>query len=173
MTESNALDLPQTAKKPEPVILRSAHDYGITTVALETRVEDLKKLAKKTGEEGYPRESRAIQADADAIAHHILPSFRAQRELPLVSHETLEKEIAGALRIFVMRAFEGLGDPKVLQTHEAVNARRNALVEKLATRVALYAKDLADEAFNQGFAARAQSAESLALRAISTLRASD
>jgi SepF-like predicted cell division protein (DUF552 family) len=158
-------------KKPEPVILRSIHDYSLTTTALESRKEELKKLAKKNTDEGYTREARAVQADADAIEHHILPSFRAQRELPLVSIDQLEKEVAGALNRFVTTAFAGLGDPKVLVTPEGIGSRKKVLLQQLATRVTLYATQLADEAFNQGVAARAQTSEALALGAIATLRA--
>src|SRR5439155_15630015 len=117
MTTSLLADEPTTApKKPAAIVLRSAHDYGITTQALTGRAEDLKKLAKKTGDEGYRREARAIQADADAIEHSILPIFREQRELPLVSVESLEQEITVALRYYVQLAFSGLGDPKVVVT---------------------------------------------------------
>jgi hypothetical protein len=35
-------------KKLDPVQLRSAHDFSLTTQALEFRAEDLKKLAQKT-----------------------------------------------------------------------------------------------------------------------------
>lgn len=164
-------DFATTQKKPTPVLLRAAHDYTITTQALESRAEDLKKLAKKTGEEGYRREARAIQADADAIQHQILPVFREQRELPFVTTEALEKEVNAALKIFVSQAFNGLGDPKVQHTPSGIAGRRDDLLRELTKRVTLFAIDLADEAFNQGTAARQQSAEALAVRVIGTLRA--
>lgn len=170
---ANALldDAPETKKAPEPVKLRSAHDYSITQFALEQRKEGLVKLAKKTSEEGFSREARAIQADADAIEQAILPQFRQQRELPLVTHEQLEKEVGGALKIFITRAFSGLGDPKIVATPEGIASRRNLLLEDLTKRVTLCVKDVADEAFNQGAAARTHTSEALAMRQISTLRA--
>ncbi len=169
----NALlhDSPELAKKPEPVRLRSAHDFTLVTSALDFRKEDLKKLAKKVAEDGYQREARAIAADAEAIESHVLPQFRAQRELPLVTHDQLEKEINGAIRRFVSRAFDGLGDPKVIVTPSALDRRKDDLLKALAARVTLYVKEVADEAFNQGAAARQQTAEALAMRSISTLRA--
>lgn len=159
------------SKKPEPVILKSAHDYSLTQQALEVRKEDLKKLAKKTSDEGYRREARNIQADADAIEHHILPSFRSQRELPFVTGEQLDKEIAGALSVFVARAFDGLDVPNVKLTKSGMDIRKSNLLKTLTARVSLFAIELADEAFNQGAAARQQSAEALAFRYVSTLRA--
>jgi hypothetical protein len=167
------LDEPTTApKKPEPVALRSVHDYTLTERALVAHVADLKALAKKNSDGGYPKEARAVQADADAIEHHVLPQFRAQRELPLVSHADLEKEVRGALSILVSRGFEGLAGTKIIVTPENVAGRKTSLLDALTQRVTLYAKELADNAFNQGVAARAQSAEALAVGAISTLRAS-
>lgn len=164
-------DAPAVAKKPEPVRLRSAHDFSLVTAALDFRVEDLEKLSKKVGEDGYQREARAISADAAAIKHTILPAFREQRELPLVTHEHLEREIAGALKRFVTTAFGGLGDPKVIVTPATVDSRKEELLKVLTTRIALYVKDVADDAFNQGVAAREQTSEALAMRAIGTLRA--
>lgn len=158
-------------KKPEPVTLRTAHDYSLVSRALGNEKEVLAKLASKTKDAGYPREARAIQADADAIEHHVLPSFNAQRELPLVSAEQLEKEIHGALRRFVYNAFDGLGNPSVVVTPGGIASRRDALLKDLTTRVLLYATEIADEAFNQGYAAREQTAEALAMRAVHTLRA--
>jgi hypothetical protein len=173
MQQQNApLDEPTaTAKKPEPVRLRSAHDFSLVTAALEFRTDDLKKLSKKVGEDGYHREARAISADAEAIERVVLPAFREQRELPLVTHEQLEKEITGALKRFVAHAFSGLGDPKVIVTPASVDSRKETLVATLTTRIALYVKEVADDAFNQGVAARAQTSEALAMRAIGTLRA--
>lgn len=166
------LEEPETGrKKPEPVQLRTPHDFGLVTQALIVRKDELDKLAKKTLEGGYPRESRAIAADAMAIEHHVMPAFRDQRELPLVSHDQLEKAIAAALKVPVYRAFEGMGDPKVAITFDGVQARKESLLERLALRMTLYVKDVADEAYNQGVAARENTSEALAYRAIETLRA--
>jgi hypothetical protein len=158
-------------KKPEPVVLRTAHDYSLVTVALDSRQEELKKLAKKNLDEGYTREARAISADAEAIEHHVLPQFRAQRELPLVTSEQLEKEISGALRVLVMRAFDGLSDKKVLITPEGLADRKNRLLTQLTTRISLYATQLADEAFNQGVAARSVAIAPMASASADWLRA--
>lgn len=165
-------DAPTTNKKPEPVLLRSLHDYALTQTALESRKEELTKLAKKNLDEGYTREARAVQSDAEAIEHHILPSFRAQRELPLVSAEQLEKEVTGALARLVHIAFTGLGDPKVMHTPEGIANRKERLLQALGVRVTLFVTEVADNAFNQGVAAREQTAEALAMRSITTLRAS-
>lgn len=170
---SNALlnDDAAVQKKPAPVALRTAHDFSLVTTALEFRKDDLTKLAKKVQEDGYAREARAITADAEAIEQHVLPQFREQRELPFVTHEQLEKEISAALTRFVRQAFQGLGDPKVVVTPASIDHRREELLKSLTTRITLYAKDVADDAFNQGIAAREQSSEAIALRSISTLRA--
>ena len=171
MTNAALLEETAAPKKPSPVTLRTAHDFSLVTQALEFRKEDLTKLAKKVQEDGYAREARSISADAEAIERHVLPQFREQRELPLVTHEQLEKEIAVALTRFISAAFRGLGDPKVVVTPATIDHRREELLKSLTTRVALYVKDVADDAFNQGYAAREQTAEALAMRAIGTLRA--
>lgn len=160
----------QTAKKkPEPITLRSPHDFTLTTRALEQRVEDLKKLATKNRDDGYLREAMAIEADAAAIEHAILPQFRSQRELPLVSHEKLAEEIEAALRVFVYRAFDGFDDPKMVPTAAMVHARRNSLVATLRDRVTLFAQDIARNAFDHGYQARQLTPESLASRNVRTL----
>jgi hypothetical protein len=164
-------EAPAAPKKPQPVTLRASHDYTLVATALDVRKEDLKKLATKVDADGYKREARAIRADADAIEHQILPSFAEQRELPLVTHDQLEKEIGAALRRFVYMAFDGLANPKVVITPSGLASRRDELLKSLTARVTVFATDLADEAFNQGVAAREQSAEALALRAVATLRA--
>ena len=169
---TNTLVEEPTKAPSDTVRLRSRHDFALTTKALEVRSEDLKKLAKKADDEGYRREAKAIRADAEAIEIDILPSFRDQRELPLVSEEQLEKEIAAALRILVVRAFDGLDDPKVPPTPTSLERRRENLLEALTKRTTTYATTIADEAFNQGVAAREQSAESIAMRAVRELRVS-
>lgn len=161
------------AQKPEALQLRSVHDYSLTLTSLEHRVEELKKLAKKNMDEGYEREARAINADILSIEQHILPCFRNQRELPLVSHEQLQDEILGALRRHVTQAFEGLGDPKVLTTPEMIAHRRENLLKRLAVRVTLFVNEVVEDGYNQGFAAREQTSESIAMRGITTLRASE
>lgn len=172
MSNAALAEEPKT-KKPEPVTLRSLHDYSLTTNALEHRVEELKKLAKKNTDEGYVREARAIEADAASIEHQILPCFRNQRELPLVSEAQLEKEVAGALRRIVFSAFEGLGDPKVLTTPEMIAHRRDHALKRIAERVTAYTVEVAEDAFNQGAASRQQTSESIALRSVTTLRPID
>lgn len=161
---------PAAASKPEPVTLRSVHDYSLTVASLEHRVEELKKLAKKNSDEGYDKESRAIAADIASIEQHVLPCFRNQRELPLVTIDQLEKEIAGALRRPVTKALEGLGDPKILSTPEMISHRRESLVKTLGVKLATYVNQVAEDAFNQGLAAREQTSESIAVRALGTLR---
>lgn len=171
MTRTLIEETPAAPKKLAPVALRSAHDFTVTTQALTTHAEELKKLAKKNNDSGYRREGRAIQADADAIEQQILPVFRDQRELPLVTQDQLEKEINASLRTWITQAFSGLGDPKVQVTPSAIANRRDVLLSQLTKRVTLYVTDVADEAFNQGVAAREQTSEALAMRAINTLRA--
>lgn len=159
-----------TSRKTKPVELRSAHDYTLTVQALEARAEDLKKLATKNQDEGYTREARSIQADVASIEQHVLPAFRAQRELPLVTEEHLEKEILGALRPLVWQAFNGLDNPKTHVTPAMLDRKREELLDTLVARVQHFATELAEESFNQGSASRQQTAEALAMRCIKALR---
>jgi hypothetical protein len=160
-----------TPRKPEPIHLPTPHDHKIVADALELRKEDLKALAKKNRAEGYSREASVMDADALALEHHILPAFRSQRELPLVTHEQLSKNIETALKVPIFRAFDQLGDPKIKMTHNGIMTRRDNLLDFIAKRVVLYVKDVAEEAYRQGMAARQQTPEVIADRAIMTLRA--
>lgn len=159
-------------RPPEPVQLKSAHDYSLVTAALELRKLDLTALAKKTTAEGYPREGAIMNADALALEHHVLPAFRAQRELPLVTPEQLEKNLNAALRIPIWRAFEGLGDPKVVATFEGVTVRKTKLLDGLTTRISIYVREVAEEAYRQGMASREQTPEAIADRSVARLRVS-
>ncbi len=157
-------------KKPEPVKLASAHDFTLTTQALEHRAEELKKLSKKNSEEGYTREAKSIEADVAAIEYSILPQFRNQRELPLAGVEQLESSVEAALRVFIFRAFDTLDDPKSKVTAEGIRNRHDRLVDLLADRITLYARDVAEDAFNHGYAIRQTSPEAIAARNVRTLR---
>lgn len=159
-------------KKPQPVQLRAPHDFSITVTALEHRAEEIAKLAKKASEEGYAREAKAIQADADAITYSILPLFRDQLPLPLVSEEDLERDIAAAIRTGVFRAFDGLDNPKTMPTVAGIQRRRDDLIKVLADRITTFAIVVADEAFKQGLAAREQSPQRIAQRSVTDLRVS-
>lgn len=160
-------------KKATPVHLRSAPDFEIVTRALDHESEELKKLSKRNSDAGYVKEARRIEADVYSIEHHIAPQFRSQRDLPVVTHEQLAKEVAAAVRLFVFRTFDGLDNPKVQTTPEGIRGRRDRLVNELAERITLYASDVSEGASNEGYAARLMNAESIALHSIGTLRGRD
>lgn len=159
-------------KALEPVELRSARDYTLAMRALDEHAAGLKKLAQKTLEGGYPREGRAILADAEAIEYHIVPAFREQRELPLLEAEDVDKAIARGLRRLVFRAFETLDDPKLKITPELIGTRKDALLQQLGERIGSFSRDLASRAFDEGYAARLTAAEHLAMRSINDMLAS-
>jgi hypothetical protein len=173
-TEVLADSAPASRPSKPPVIeFRTEHDLKLAGVALEHRVEELKKLQKKNDEEGYAREARAISADAAAIEHHLLPQLRAQRELPLLSTEQLQKEVEAALSRAVHQAFEQLDNPKAAITPEGIRSRRAHLIAKLASRVIVFARELAEASWNDGYQARGQSTERLTLNALESLRGAD
>ncbi len=151
-----------TNTAPKPVVLRAAHDYGVTSAALKVRGEQLKNV----------REGRAIQADADAIEHHILPQFAEQTRLDidLVDFEALKKEVTACLRVIIFRAFDNLGDSKTPPTVSQIEHRRDTLVDTLVERVTTFGRDVADESYNEGFAARNTNPEALAARVVASLR---
>jgi hypothetical protein len=74
-------------------LLRTRRDDTLASQALEHRANDLTKLAKKTREEGYTSEARTIEADAGAICEYILPRFKEQQELALVTEDTVRQAI--------------------------------------------------------------------------------
>ena len=147
------------AKTPEPVELRSAHDYALVTTALEHRAADLDKLAKKNDEEGYSREARAVRADVNAISAHILPQFREQPDLPVVTSEQIEASLKHRIAQHVARAFRNLDDPKIVVGEAELQRRREKLVADLASGVALFGIEIAREAYQQGYAVREMTEE--------------
>ena len=166
--------LVSTATPSTPAIeLRSAHDFALVTAALEHRSADLDKLAKKNEEEGYSKEARAVRADVQAISAHILPQFRAQPELPLVTMEALERQVLGKVSVHVARAFRSLDDPKVVVGEAEIQRRKEHLVKTLAERITLFAVDVAREAWQQGRAAREMTEEAIAAKQVSALGVAD
>ena len=168
--QTNALaDMPDAPKKkPEPVVLRSAHDYGLVEQSLTSRAEELKKLAAKNTAEGYTREAKTISADVMAIEYAILPQTRQQTTLAL-NPDQFEKEVKGAIQTVIFRAFDGLDDTKVKMTAGVIRNRKEALVRELTTRITLFARDVADHSFNTGYQARKTTADVLAGSQIKTL----
>ena len=158
-----------TTKPPKPVELHSAHDFALTRQALTTHADDLEKLVDKVKDQGYSREARTIAADVGAIREVILPKFSAQQELALVSGAALEKQVADALRVEIYRTFNGLDDPKAKITQAGMVGRRDRLLQLLASRVASFARDVAEAAYDQGYQVRKSSPESIAAKAVATL----
>jgi hypothetical protein len=161
---------------PDPVQLRSAHDYALAVRALEERQEGIEKLAKKNEEEGYHRESRAMIADAAAIKMFILPAFRGQVELPLATAEKVREGIALRLRPIVRQYIKAAAGPALVkdgntEQEDLLRNRETSLVEKLALYIETYVSAAATEAYNAGYAARDNDPEAIALRTIGALDA--
>ena len=155
------------ASTPDPVELRCLRDVTITAVALEHRHAAIEKLAKKAIDEGYPREARIFSADAQAIEEDILPRFRDQQELRLVTAAELRGGIAEALRDLVH---------STLVRHRADVAgqedfgRENRLLADIALRVEEFAKSLASRCWSAGFAARKDDPDIHVMRSLDKLR---
>ena len=159
----------ENGTQPKPVQLRTARDYTLTVQALEHRSGELTKLAKKTSEEGYPRESRVVAADAAAITTYILPQFKAQQELPLVSTDKLRSHIADAFRGLVRR-FLSVGGPR--RSGDAFQSPEDKVCDEIARRVEAFAVEIAGNAYAAGYAARNNEPEAVALRSVPTLSVS-
>lgn len=137
---------------PEPIVLRTRRDATLAAQALEHRAEDLTKLAKKNAEEGYHRESRTQLSDAATIKELILPAFREQGELPLVTIEQVRGGIAEGLRDIIRNALV-VRAPEDKQL-DALQSREESLLEKLAIRIEAFAEEIASVGYNAGYAAR-------------------
>jgi hypothetical protein len=179
-----ALDLADSVSRtnagPKPVTLRTARDFSIATTALEHRVEDLEKLSKKTKEEKYFTGAREIDADIGAIKEFILPLFREQKELPLVTHDDLRATIKNTLHAVIHR-FAVSSDsankplnpartPTADRFDESATAERfqgkreEDLAESIGRAVAAFAVEIAESSYNAGLAARELTPEALAKR---------
>lgn len=145
----------------QPVTFDSPRDYRLVAVAIEDRAATLKKLAKNTEDEGYPREARLIKDDATRLGEDLLAPFKAQMELPLATAEELgagiQNELRGLVRHHAREATEKVD-------HEAV------LLKALGERVGAFVREVATTAFAAGVAYRETTPEVLALRALDRLR---
>lgn len=171
------------AVPPIPNSARAAVEYSgyearLAVAALEGRQSNLEKLAKKTEDEGYPKEARIIRGDAQVIADHILPQLRPQVELPLPSPAECRAGIAEALRGLLHGKLE----------HEFTAGRQAAMVDdgdridakprvdlevllgELAERLERFGRSVADRAYAAGHAAREQTAEAAMVRSLDELR---
>jgi hypothetical protein len=157
---------------PKPVKLRTARDFSLTTTALEHRAEDLEKLSKKTKEEGYHAEARTIDGDVGAIREIILPLFREQKELPLVTNDDLEATVKNAIHATIHRfavssdsaaradRVRGVdGSPEVWQ-----GKREAELSAAIGRAVASFAVEIAESSYAAGLAAREMTPLALAKR---------
>ena len=168
----------QRPASPAPVQLPTRHDYSLVTRALENEAVNIAKMAKSTTLKGYGREARLMLADAMAIKEHILPEFREQRELPLVTNEAVRARIQEALRDVVRRGFVGLiaktsDEENEEQQASALRYRESDMLEQLAVRIEAFGAEVAERAFSAGYAARDTDPETIALRCVSALSASD
>lgn len=162
-------DAPATTKAKGAVEVRSPHERALLEQSLTDRIEVLKKLGKSATDEGYAHLARAITADVATIEHVMLPQVREQREFALVKPEEFEKAVAGAISVLVHRAFDGLDDPKVKVTKSGVHTRRDRLVQAIADRVVMYARDVAQSSWDAGYQFRQLSPDVLANTPIRTL----
>jgi hypothetical protein len=161
-------DARSPADAPDPVELRCLRDVALTTTALENRKDAIEKLAKRADDEGYPRQAREFRADAQAIAEDILPVFREQHELPLVTAGELQGGIANELR--------GLVHSMLVRHRNDVDGkedleRENSFLESLSVRVGRFAQAIATRSWGAGYAARnGDEPEALVLRSLDSLR---
>jgi hypothetical protein len=162
------------AGAPTPVKLRTARDFSLTTTALEHRAEDLEKLSKKTKEEGYFAEARTIDGDVGAIREIILPLFREQKELPLVTHDDLEATVKNAIHATIHRfavssdsasRADRVRGADALDGGEKWQGKREAdLSAAIARAVASFAIEIAESSYAAGLAARDMTPLALAKR---------
>jgi hypothetical protein len=186
MTAGTAIE-PETKKNPDAVKLRTRKDVTLTLQALEFRKDELEKLAKKNEDGGYGNAAREQRADAGAIENFILPQFRGQQELPLVTVEKLRDAISKALRPTVHRkltalsSFSNSGQPSfgqpLKEAKEEAKQRQtdlfrsyeDELLSDLALQVERFATALAERAFNSGVAARENTPEGLSYASVDAL----
>jgi hypothetical protein len=152
---------PGTTELPD-IELPTAHHFAITRIAIENRAEALKKLADKTADEGYVRESRVILADSQALTEDVLPQFRDQAELPLVTYESVKYGIADLLRGNVWKHVQQSADDQV--------DHRNNLLDVVSSKMAQLALAIAERAYNAGFRAREETPEVFAVKSLAEIR---
>lgn len=154
--------------QPQPIHLRTRHDASLAAKALESRAETLDKLADKNEGEGYYREARGQKSDAATIRELILPAFREQGELPLVTPEQIRGGIAEGLRSIIRNALI-VRAPEEKQ-EDALQSREDNLLEQLALRVEGFAEEVASIAYEAGYAARESAPNHLVHRALHAIK---
>ena len=153
---------------PDPIEFRTRHDISLTVKALELRAADLEKLAKKNTDEGYSREGRVQLTDAATIKELILPAFRDQGELPLVTPEQNRGGIVEGLRPIIRNALIVRAPDE--KQEDALQSREDNLLEKLALRVEAFAEEVAIHAYNAGKEARLSSEAHFIARSIHAIQ---
>lgn len=158
-----------TKKGLKPVELRTAHDFELMRRSAINEADALDKVSEKLKTAGYAREAATIAADAAAIRSVILPQLSAQQELPLVSAESLDRQIVEAIKLEIFQMFDGIGDSEAKLMPSVVTARRDRLVRVLASRVTAFAQELGEAARLAGYQARSLTSEVLAARVVPVL----
>jgi hypothetical protein len=165
-TEQGSLlpdDVEQAAIPLEPIDLPTPRHALVARIALESRAEELEKLAKKNKDEQYPREARVMELDAMMLREDLIPQLRDQVEIPLATGDEVKGAVANQLRDLVRRFVKR--DPDGEEDYEA------QMLDKLSERVGAFASALAERAFHEGFIARQQTAEVIALKCVDQLSA--
>lgn len=162
---------PTRQPTPAPVTLRTPHDAALVVKAIETRTEDLKKLAKNNESAGYQRHARDQRADAAALEIYVLPQFKSQQELPFATSDQVRAGIANALRDVVRNRILVRMGPVVSEEEKqrSVGDREKELLDGISVRVERFAEALAQAAYEAGVAARESAPEALAIRSLDAM----
>lgn len=171
-TENDAPRLSDAELGKEPVELRPVElqvrrDYSLTVTSLEHRLAEIEKLAKKTEDEGYPREARVMKADAERLREAIIPEFKPFIELPLIQPEQLQWGIRNKLRGVVHRAITHAA--KAGDVRADVDEAERILIDQLAIRVGSMARSCVERGYAAGIAARESDPDALASKALDCL----
>lgn len=167
------VDAPPASVKRElkPIVFDAPRDYQLTRDALAHRAENLKAVVKKTATEGYPKQAREIQADAERIEFGLLTRFNAQPDLPIVLPVELAEQITAALSPIVAVAFDSIGGKSSVKLTDAmIKYRKQNLLKAITDRVLSFATLTARTAYDAGYAQSRTTPELFAMKEIDALR---
>lgn len=139
---------------------------------LERAVIDLIAKDKKTAQgviaSGYAELAEPIHRDIAELEYQVLPQVRAQRELPLVSYDDLEKRVYELVEGPTRSGFAGL-DEKGAATKAALKSRTDRTTRAVSQRMASLLSNVAKAAYAAGFAERYRTPEGLVVEQITAL----
>ena len=157
----------KNAPNPTPAIeLDTSADYELVARGMKAEAEDLKKLAEKNQDAGYPTLARRIRQDADQISTRIVPRFERQTTMEftpegLSTAERIERLLLDDIRRAMQQCHANAKSQakaalkgEIKENEFDLEAHVTRLAKKLGLRIADFGHECAERGVNAGLSVR-------------------